>query len=91
MTCIGRLDQRGKRALAGPGFVAGCVVKGPGGEPLLAADSAALMTLETQLLEEKTRINRWCVLQCNACYCDYLESPCCVTAIMKRSCVSELF
>lgn len=31
------------------------------------------MTLEAQLLEEKTRINWWGV--CNAVYCDYPESP----------------
>ena len=37
---------------------------------LQAADCAALMTLDAQLLEEKTRINWWGV--CNADYCDYL-------------------
>lgn len=37
---------------------------------LQAADCAALMTLDAQLLEEKTRINRWGV--CNADFYDYL-------------------
>lgn len=37
-----------------------------------AADSAALMTLETQLLEEKTRIIWWGVSTATG-LCDYLE------------------
>lgn len=44
---------------------AACVVDGCRGDPLYqTADRAALMTLEAQLLEEKTRINRSCVCVC---------------------------
>lgn len=41
------------------------------------------MTLEAQLLEEKTRINWWGV--CNAVYCDHPESPTCVIMLLKLS------